>query len=169
MLKMVLYINIVVLYINIVVLYHIYYFILHFSCFNHFIPTLICVTNTTIGNLNRIIIMTTQAKGTLIQRTCRLLGCSYTLFTTQEIKLAQALRCKFSFGYLLVRILGFFTKVFLAFALVFILSWFIFIALAFFVPHSTKTSQEMLEETIGTMEHRNKNPWQYDDWGDYRG
>lgn len=79
---------------------------------------------------------------------------------------------KFSFGYLLVCTLGFFTKVFLAFALAFILSWFIFIALAvfvFFVAHSTKTSQEMLEETIGTMEHRNKKPWQYDDWGDYRG
>lgn len=161
-----------VLYINIVVLYHIYYFILHFSCFNHFIPTLICVINTTMGNLNRIIIMTTQAKGTLIQRTCRLLGRGYTLFTIQEIKLAQTLQRKFSFGYLLVRTLGFFTKVFIAFALVFILSWFIFIALAvfaFFVPHLTKTSQEVLEETIGSMEHRNKNPWQYDDWEDYRG
>ncbi len=117
--------------------------------------------------------MTTQAKGTLLQRIRRLLGCGYTLFTTQEIKLAQALQRKFSFGYLLVRLLGFFTKVFLAIALAFILSWIIFIALAVFafftmnlkeIEERQEKEKEEREESYGTIEHMTKYPDMYDNY-----
>lgn len=76
------------------------------------------------------IIMTTQAKGTLLQKSRRMLGRGYELFTIQEIKLAQKLQKKFSFGYVLGRVLGFMVKLLIAVILFFVLGWVLLFALA---------------------------------------
>lgn len=90
--------------------------------------------------------MTIQAKGTLLlQKTRRMLGRGYQLLTIQEIKLANALQRKFSFGYPLVRILGFIVKLALAVALFFLLSWLLLIVFAIFaflnVNHEAKETE----------------------------
>lgn len=118
------------------------------------------------------IIMTTQTNGTLLQKSRRVLGRGYELFTIQEIKLAQKLQKKFSFGYALGRVLGFITKLLIAVILFFVLGWFLIFALAalgFFVSKNKQSSYEILEETIGSSEHRNKYPWRYNEWGDFQG
>lgn len=82
------------------------------------------------------LVMTTQAKGTLLQKSRRMLSRGYELFTIQEIKLAQKLQRKFSFGYVLGRVLGVITKLLIAVVLFFVLGWlliFAFLAIAFLV------------------------------------
>ncbi|UYZ83049.1 DUF3742 family protein [Entomomonas sp. E2T0] len=113
--------------------------------------------------------MITQAKGTLLQRTRRMLGRGYQLLTIQEIKLANALQRKFSFGYPLVRILGFIVKLALVAVLLFLFAWLLVIVLAivaFFVADFSKERQEKerkaREETYGTIEHMTKYPTMYD-------
>lgn len=115
--------------------------------------------------------MTTQAKGTLLQKSRRMLGRGYELFTIQEIKLAQKLQKKFSFGYVLARVLGFMVKLLIAVILFFVLGWVLLFALAalgFFASKNKLSSHEILEETIGSSEHFVKYPWRYDEDGNYR-
>lgn len=115
------------------------------------------------------IIMTTQTNGTLLQKSRRMLGRGYELFTIQEIKLAQKLQKKFSFGYALGRVLGFMTKLLIAVILFFVLGWVLLFALAalgFFVADFSKERQakerKAREESYGTIEHMTKYPSMYD-------
>lgn len=129
------------------------------------------------------IIMTTQAKGTLLQKSRRMLGRGYELFTIQEIKLAQKLQKKFSFGYALGRVLGFMTKLLIAVILFFVLGWVLLFALAalgFFATNSKssfKSAEDTDEgfcsnqydyETPGTSEHISANPDLYDSYGNFK-
>ncbi|MFD1260391.1 MULTISPECIES: hypothetical protein [Entomomonas] len=114
--------------------------------------------------------MTTQTRPTIFQRTRRVLGRGYELITIQELKIARALQNKIPCGYILTRILGLLFKLALIVFLVFIGSWILFgvLAIMAFWFSDSKTSQQILEETIGSSEHHHKYPWRYDEDGNYK-
>lgn len=102
----------------------------------------------------------TQKGREIWQKTRRMLGRGYQLFTIQEIKLAQALQRKFALGYPLVRIVAFFVKLVLALALLFIVGWLIvgiLAVVAFFVA-DTKNNEK--EPVYGTDRYETKYPGQ---------
>lgn len=106
--------------------------------------------------------MTIQAKGTLLQRTRRMLGRGYQLLTIQEIKLANALQRKFSFGYSLVRILGFIVKLALAAVLLFLFAWLLVLILAILAIFNSNVSKDDKsdEPIYGTDRYETKYPGQ---------
>lgn len=113
-------------------------------------------------------------KGKAIWRkTKSLLGRGYNWLTAQELKIARYFQHKIPAGFEITRIVFLLIKIALGLFILFTALWLlvgIFLIMAFIISsNDPKTSQEILEETPGSSEHKNKYPWEYDEWGGHRG
>lgn len=93
--------------------------------------------------------MTTQAKGTLLQRTRRVLSRAFELWSIQETKLFNAVRGKPAWAYLLARIAALIVKLALIVFLFFIAIWLIaalFLIFALLGTSFSDNKQTKIEE-----------------------
>lgn len=105
--------------------------------------------------------MTTQAKGTLLQRTRRVLSRAFELWSIQETKLFNAVKGKPAWAYLLVRMAALIVKLALIVFLVFIATWLIaalFLIFAFLGSKSSPTKEDDI--IYGTDRYETKYPGQ---------
>lgn len=93
--------------------------------------------------------MTTQAKGTFLQRTRRVLSRAFELWSIQETKLVNAVKRKSAWAYPLVRLAALIIKLALIVFLVFIATWLIaalFLIFALLGTSSSDNKQTKIEE-----------------------
>jgi len=105
--------------------------------------------------------MTTQAKGTLLQRTRRVLSRAFELWSIQETKLFNAAKRKSSWVYPLARVVALIIKLALIVFLIFIATWLIaalFLIFAFLGSKSSPTKED--DVIYGTDRYETKYPGQ---------